>query len=368
MNNRRIYQSILIFISIVILSFNEHRQNDSNGISDDQNYLKLEQYLDKIAKKKDFVGSILVDIKGEKIISRSYGLSNLNKNIKNTSKTVYDIGSLTKQFTAAAIIKLETLGSLSLNDNLTKYFVGVPEDKMHISIHHLLTHSSGLPSHLGEDYEITTSNKFINDSFKQELMFMPGDGYNYSNIGYSLLGIIIEKVSDMTYEQFLYKYLWKEAKMENTGYTRPSYDEDKIAIGYDSNGEEWGKPNSKKWDRNSPYWNLKANGGIMSTIDDMYMWHLALQTDVILSSEEKKKFFTPYVSEGNGSQSHYAYGWVISNTQRKTRLATHNGSNGIFYADFWRFLDENITIIILTNKFNKNSLRVASQISNLIFE
>lgn len=100
--------------------------------------------------------------------------------------------------------------------------------------------------------------------------------------------MIIEKVSGQSYEAYLYENLWKPAQMEMTGYTRPAFDTNLIAIGYDSDDKAWGKPTDKEWDKTAPYWHLKGNGGILSTTEDLYKWHKALQSKLILSDEAKQ--------------------------------------------------------------------------------
>ena len=120
---------------------------------------------------------------------------------------------------------------------------------------------------------------------KSTLKFKVGSDYSYSNIGYSLLAIIIEKVTGQTYEQYLYENLWKSSGMETTGYSRPNFDADLIAIGYGKNYENWGKPTEKKWNGNAPYRHLLGNGGILTTSEDMFKWHKSLLTENVLSIE-----------------------------------------------------------------------------------
>ena len=327
--------------------------------------IKIEKYLSNL-EATGFSGAVLVDIKGEKIISKGYGFSDREKQLKNHSNTVFDIGSITKQFTAAGILKLEMMGKLSVEDKLSKYFP-VPEDKAAITIHHLLTHSAGLPGGIGDDYENISTQDFLGSAFNTQLLFAPGEGYKYSNVGYSILAVIIEKISGKSYEHFLYENLWKPAGMEQTGYSRPDFKDENIAIGYHRNGKIWGKPNEQNWNLDAPFLNLKGNGGILSTAEDMYKWDKALKTDKILSADALEKYVTPYVKEGQDAQSYYAYGWAIYTTSRGTKLVAHNGGNGIFFADFWRYVNDGVTIIVLTNRADRYSRIIASQIGGVIF-
>jgi CubicO group peptidase (beta-lactamase class C family) len=308
-------------------------------------------YLDTL-EHAGFSGTVLVEFQGTLVISQGYGYSDLLERRKNSPHTVFDIGSVTKQFTAAAILKLETEGRLSTEDKLGRYFENVPPDKAGITIHHLLRHSSGLKSNIGRDYDSITVAAFVDSVLKSQLRFPCGTTFSYSNIGYSLLGIIVEKVSGMSYEAYLYRSLWQPAGMEYTGYRRPNFDAKLIATGYHYDDEVWGKPTEKRWDVNGPFWHLKGNGGILSTTEDLLKWDRALATDRILSDSAKAKMYHPTLGEDDDRNSYYGYGWDVHKTRRNTMLYWHNGSNGIFFADFYRFVDEGATVIVLANKSN----------------
>jgi CubicO group peptidase (beta-lactamase class C family) len=308
-------------------------------------------YLDTL-EQAGFSGAVLVEFQDKVVISKGYGYSDLSHQRKNSPRTVFDIGSVTKQFTAAAILKLEMEGKLSINDRLTRFFENVPTDKSEITIHHLLRHSSGLRSVIGRDYDSISVASFVDSVMRSPLRFPCGTAFSYSNIGYSLLGIIIERVSGMTYETYLYENLWRPAGMEQTGYRRPEFDEALVATGYDNDDREWGKPTKKQWDVDGPYWHLKGNGGVLSTTEDLYRWHHALATDRVLSEQSKEKMYHPKLRDGEDRASYYAYGWDVLRTPRNTTDYWHNGSNSIFYADFHRFIDESTTVIVLTNKSN----------------
>ncbi len=324
---------------------------------------KVAEYLSTI-EHQGFHGAVLVVQEGKNIISEGFGLSDIDKNIPNTDSTIFDIGSITKQFTAAGILKLEMNGKLSVEDLMSKYFDDVPDDKKDITLHHLLTHSAGFPGGIGDDYEDISTEDFISRALNTPLRFTPGSDYNYSNVGYSLLAIIIEKVSGQSYENFLRENLFLPAGMESTGYLIPKWNGSLMATGY-RNNNRWGKP-TEKWTSGQVSWHLKGNGGILSTVKDMYKWHEALLTDDILSAEAKAKYYKPHVREGEGAESFYAYGWAIFPTPRKTNLIAHNGGNGVFFADFWRYLEEDLTIIVMCNSSNRYAERIASQIAGII--
>jgi CubicO group peptidase (beta-lactamase class C family) len=327
---------------------------------------RVSDYLNKL-EAVGFTGSVLVEINGGKVISHGYGLRNAAEKQKNTPGTVFDIGSITKQFTAAGILKLEMQGKLTTSDKITKYFPGAPADKSGITIHQLLRHIAGLPSVVGGDYDKISEDEFIGKVMQAPLKFQPGARFSYSNVGYSLLAIIIERVSGQKYEQFLYDNLWHPAGMEMTGYSRPVFDKEMIATGYKED-VEWGKPTGKEWGGDAPFWHLKGNGGVLSTTEDMYKWHRALLTDSILSKEAKEKYYHPQFRPGENENSYYAYGWAIRKTPRNTILAWHSGTNRVFCSDFYRYIDEGVAILFLSNKAHPDFRETDRIISKIIFD
>jgi CubicO group peptidase (beta-lactamase class C family) len=327
---------------------------------------KVETYLAEL-EKVGFMGSVLVELNGEVIISKGYGFSDFEKKIKNSPLSVFDVGSITKQFTAAAILKLEMQGKLFTDDKITNFFENVPEDKKSISIHDLLRHQSGLISNVGKDFEKISEEEFLEKVFTSELKFKNRTRFSYSNVGYSLLAMIIEKVSNQNYETYLYENLWKPAQMEMTGYTRPEFDADMVSVGYYNDNSVWGKPNEKEWDKSAPYWHLKGNGGILSTTEDLYKWHKCLMTNLVLSEEATQKMYHPELRPEETKKAYYAYGWDVSQTKRKTTSVWHNGSNRILYADFLRFIDEGVTMIMLSNKSHPSFNYLNFEISRIIF-
>ncbi|MGB3343123.1 MAG: serine hydrolase [Aequorivita sp.] len=354
--------SIAILMTLFFHTISFAQQKNTNQITE-----RIETYITEL-EKVGFSGTVLIELDGKKVISKGYGYRNLELKERNTTNTIFGIGSLTKQFTSSAILKLEMQGKLTTSDTITKYFQNVPVDKSTITIHDLLRHQSGLQSNLVGDYDSISETDFLDTLMKSPLRFKTGTDFSYSNIGYSLLAIIIEKVSGQTYEQYLYENLWKPAGMETTGYSRPKFDTVLVAIGYGKNDTVWGKPTSKNWNGNEPYLNLKGNGGILSTTEDLYKWNKALMTDNILSKEAKQKLYHPKLRPNEENDSYYAYGWDVHKTARNTSRVWHNGSNNIFYADFMRFIDEKTTLIFMSNKSNRDLDRLNFEVAKIIFE
>ena len=335
----------------------------------DQDPRQVAQRLDEHMRRLvpfGYSGSLLVAKDGEVVLANGYGLADRENRVPVTAETVFDIGSITKQFTAAAILRLEMEGKLSVNDPVSRWFDGVPADKQSMTLHHLLTHSSGLRDGFGGDYEVAERDSLADVILRSELLWAPGTRYQYSNAGYSLLGTVVEKASGMGYERYLREKLWAPAGMTRTGYRGVQWRPGELAVGY-REGARWGTPVDHLWAPDGPYWNLRANGGVLSTVTDLFRWHQALDGDAILNAEAKRKLWTPHVPEDEEGRSHYGYGWAIFNTQRGTKLIAHNGGNGVFFADFRRYVDEGVVILVMSNTTEAPAERTLSAVARTVF-
>ncbi len=320
---------------------------------------RLDKTLNEFATK-GWSGSVLVASKGEILLEKGYGFADRESKRLQMAETIFSIGSITKQFTAAGILKLESMGLLSVDDRLSKYFSNVPSDKSGITIHQLLTHSAGYDGAIGDDYENVSAEAFAELAFASPLLFSPGTQYNYSNVGYSLLGIIITKVSGLDYEMFLHKNLWKPAGMTKTGYLLPGHKPAALAVGY-RNGERWGTALDRPWSTDGPGWHLRANGGVLSTVGDMYRWYVALRDHKVLPESATTKLFTPHIAEGPDGMSFYGYGWTIQELDGK-RIIWHNGGNGVYNANMGFVPDDDICIIVSSNSNNVISDDISLQL------
>ncbi|WP_219519011.1 serine hydrolase domain-containing protein [Nonomuraea ceibae] len=269
---------------------------------------------------------------------QGFGLADRATRTAATCDTAYDIMSITKQFTAAAILKLEVLGELRVTDPISAHLGrAVPAGKRGITVQHLLTHTSGLPESLGDDYAPLTRDDLLARAMSAPLRTPPGAEFHYSNTGYSVLAAVIETVSGLSYERFLAKHLFAPAGMTSTGYVLPRWKPGQVAVEYDATGRSMGRPHEHPWGANGPYWNLHGNGGMLSTARDLFRWHRALMGDAVLPASAKTKLFTAYVPTGNDGES-YGYGWNILRTDGG-RIAWHNGGNSWSLAAYARSLD-----------------------------
>ncbi|MEK7794138.1 MAG: serine hydrolase domain-containing protein, partial [Candidatus Hydrogenedentota bacterium] len=329
-------------LSILPFSASAHETIVSGALGQE-----LDAYLARI-EANGFSGVVLVAKGDEVILAKGYGYADREARRRCTTDTAFDIGSITKQFTGAAILKLEEMGKLNTEDKIGKHFDDVPKDKRAITLHLLLTHSSGLRDVFGPDYVEMTRDGIIQTAMEGRLKFGVGERYFYSNSGYSLLAAIVELLTGASYESFLREQFFAPLGMTKTGYRLPSYSDEEVAVGYNKDAGRWGTPTEKLWAKDGPYWNLRGNGGILSTVWDMYTWHKALLDDSALTAASREKYFAPYADEG-GDRSHYGYGWVNLKTPRGTTVYTHNGGNGIFFADCFRYVEERVFIMAMTN-------------------
>lgn len=278
-----------------------------------------------------FSGAIIVTHGGEVVLREGYGLADRETRRPYTPATVQSHGSITKQMTGAAILLLESRGELSVDDPIDRYFDDLPDDKGAITIHQLLTHSSGLPGGVGPDEEPIGARVYLDRLRAEPLQFDPGSGYGYSNAGYSLLGMIVERVSEQSYETFLREELLLPAGLNETGYLLPGWGRDRLAVGY-RDGERWGLTHGRGWIDDGPSWHARANGGLHTTVDDMRRWLKTVRGHGVLDTEAVRRWTTGRVKEGS-SDSRYGYGWVARDTEWGPMIA-HNGSNRVFTADF----------------------------------
>ena len=186
----------------------------------------------------------------------------------------------------------------------------------------------------GNDFEFITKKDFLNEVFSYEPLSAPGTAYNYSNVGYSILAIIIEQVSGQQYEDFVNQYLFEPAGMTQTGYLLPEWDSGEIAKGYRNSFQDIGTM-IDLYKEHGISWHLKGNGGINSTTEDMYKWYRAMKENIIIPESLKEQQFKPHIVSSIEWNS--SYGWGVTETSRKTKVISHSGANPAYYSDILWF-------------------------------
>ncbi len=323
----------------------------------------LESYLDRLGEG-GCSGHVLV-ARGEKVLfARGIGLADREEKRPWTPATLTPVGSITKQFTGAAVMKLAEAGKLSVEDSLADHLQDVPPDKTGITLQQLLTHTSGLWDISRElpDKEWIDRDDMLATVLEHPLQDEPGKRYEYSNTGFSFLAAIVEKRSGRPYDRFVREELLRPAGMPDSGYLQKDFDRARLAVGYDE-GRRWGTLPDDVYTAEGPSWVLLGNGGIISSAEQMQRWALALLDGKILSKESIELMWTPLVDESNGAgASHYGFGWSIVEIGGR-RVVTHNGGNGIFFADFAIVPQERLIVFLSTN-----ALRECRAVNNLLVE
>jgi CubicO group peptidase (beta-lactamase class C family) len=334
---------------------------------------KIDELLKAYNNLRIFNGSVLVAEKGEVILKNGYGYANFEWEIPNSADTKFRLGSVTKQFTAMLILQLVEESKLNLDDKVSEYLDYYPKDKADkITIHHLLTHSSGIPSytnnpdfHRNHSRTRYTPEDFIKTFMDEKLDFEPGSKFNYSNSGYFVLGAIIEKISGKTYDENLRFRIFNKAGMNNSGYDHNDIIIEKKAAGYNRLINIY--RNAPFIDMSTPY----SAGSLYSTVEDLYLWDQVLYTNKLLSKENLNKMFTPYIKTDLGFL--YGYGWGVENKKignkvDSVRVISHGGSIYGFNSLIVRLVDDKNLIVLLNNTGNTNLSEIAGKIERILYD
>lgn len=318
----------------------------SNGIN--KNFQsKITNYINDYSKDYKFNGTILV-AQGNKIVfNKAFGMADSEKNIENTSQTVFEIASITKQFTASAILMLQEKKLLSVQDSLSKYIPDYPNGD-EIKIYNLLNHTSGIPDHMElvesiESGEHTYNFEELIELFKDEpLDFETGTEFEYSNSNYIVLGYIIEQISKMNYKEYIQENILKPLSLNNTGFISNKEEIINKAIGYysiDDSEYEYEKAIDTEG-------SLIASAGEMySTVEDLYKWENALYAGKIINKKSLKDMFTPNLND-------YGYGWFVDESTKGNKSIYHGGNLSGYTSYVKRNIDKKYLIIVLSNREN----------------
>ncbi len=333
----------ILTISLLLLGFFSSLQ------AQEQLRPKLNNYLNEITANKSFSGTVLI-AKGNKILlNQGYGFADLKKTVQVKSDTKFYIASITKQFTATAILKLEEQGKLKTTDLIGKFFKDFPPDKAQITIHQLLAHTAGLAQNYTAD-GIINRDEMVKAVLAEPLKNPIGENFGYGNDGYSLLAAIVEIISGQTYENFFKQNLLNPAKMKNTGF--------------------WGEPNvlianTKREitaDVKMPNWGFRGSGGMYSTAKDLFKWQQALFTNKIIDSKQsREKLLTP---NNQTSKGMHAYGWFISKTKSGAKVYWTAGYEDFGHNGIVKVYPDGTVIIVLTNSGDIDGKPARDLVSN----
>jgi CubicO group peptidase (beta-lactamase class C family) len=348
----KIFKTLLILFFVASLS--------AQNVTTSFDQLLQEKYPD------DGPGAtVLITKKGKVLYRNAFGNANLENAIVMNPNHVFEIGSITKQFTAVSILMLEEEGKLSIQDKLSTYLPSYPNGDQ-ITIHHLLNHTSGVKSYT----EMPGLNTFgkndkspmeIIDYFKDESVdFKPGEQWHYNNSGYIILGYIIEKVTGITYEDFIQQRIFDELGMKNSYYGDKSRIIKNRASGYQPTAQ--GLQNATQISMTIPY----AAGSLMSCVDDMFLWHKAIRDNTLISAKSKAKAHTNTVLN-NGERTNYGYGWQINELNNKQSIE-HGGGIFGFVTQGVYVPDEDIYAIILTNANGNSPQEITLRLASMVMD
>ncbi|MBI3792443.1 MAG: beta-lactamase family protein [Gemmatimonadetes bacterium] len=236
-----------------------------------------------VLERQGMSGVFLVSARGRTILHKGYGLANRATRRPFTPDVVVQIGSNTKDFTAVAILQLAERGKLSLGDRLVRWFPDAPADKRDITLAQLLDHTSGFEEYAGDDFAAVTRDQFVAHLMASALVAPPGREEHYSNPAYGLLAVIIERISGTSYDVYVRDHILAPLGLTHTGFLLPKFDRSRIAHGYGAKGEE-GPIIDRPHATDGPYWNLRGNGGMLSTLADMDRFYRALfETETLVT-------------------------------------------------------------------------------------
>ena len=320
---------------------------------------RIEQYMAAQFARGQFNGTVLLAKNGQVLFSRGYGMANLEHDVPCTPDTKFRLGSITKQFTAMAILILQERGKLAVTDKVKKFIPGAPKTWDDITIHHLLTHTSGIPNYTSfPDFLKTLRSPITLDEliakFKDKpLDFKPGDKFKYSNSGYVVLGRIVETASGGQYAAFLKEAIFDPLEMHDTGYDNFATVLKNRASGY-SRLLGLASANTAYIDMSIPH----AAGALYSTVLDLLKWDRALDSEKLLPRKSIEAMFTPF-------RDRYAYGWSIDKKLDQLRHA-HGGGIPGFVTFIERFPAEKLLIVALSNIEGSRVDRIGNDIAAIV--
>lgn len=321
---------------------------------------KVEAYMEAAVRNAHFSGTILIARNGVPLVSRAYGMANVELHTPNSTATVYDLASVSKQFTATLIMQLMEQGKLDVTKSICTFIERCPPAWQPITLRHLLSHTSGIPNFSSlPDWDEQLSHRNYSRStllalFRDlPLEFTPGTRYRYSNSGYFLLGLVIEKVTQRAYGEVLRSNITEPIGMVHTSFNDNRLLVEHRATGYYSLGTSFITA------RQMSLSTLLGSGGIQSTTEDLLRWDRALYTDQLLSPASRREMFTPVL---NG----YGYGWQIGESLGRSRV-DHSGSFRGFSTYIVRFLRDSLTVIVLSNSDRASGSGTGMDLARIAF-
>jgi CubicO group peptidase (beta-lactamase class C family) len=306
------------------------------------------------------------------IYQKAFGKANLELGVNMTPNNVFEIGSITKQFTAVSILMLVEQGKLKLDDEITKYIEDYPTHGHSIKIHHLLSHTSGIGTFTASDEWYNnrkkdyTKEEFISLFKKLPMLYAPGKKYHYSNTGYFLLGIVLEKISNQSYVAFINEYIFKPLEMKNSYYGSKSKITLNRASGYNNAKnkiEEDFNDSETVYAEVIHFSHFHSAGAILSTVNDLFLWNRAIRNNKLINEKNTIKAFTNYQLI-DGGNTNYGYGWAIDEINGIPSIE-HNGGTFCFRSNSIYLPKEDVFVVVLSNRTYSNPDYVSTKMAAL---
>jgi CubicO group peptidase (beta-lactamase class C family) len=352
---QKIKKNMLLFIAITCISIGQSQTKEA----------KIDQLLNSKFNSKTSGATVLITQKGKTMYRKAFGLANLELGIKMKPENIFEIGSMTKQFTAISILMLVEQGKVNLQDEITKFIPDYPTHGQKITVHHLLNHTSGIKSYtkMRKLFKVARNDmkplEVINFFRDEPVDFNPGEKFKYNNSGYIILGYIIEKISELSYAEYVQQNIFDKLNMTNSMYANHSKLIKKRASGYH---DRKGYQNAMFISYTLPY----AAGALMSTIDDMSLWQQALTNNKLLKKETLKKAYTNYTLN-NGEKINYGYGWNIKTINNEVSHE-HGGSIFGFKSMGVYIPSKDVYVVTLTNCDCISPTQLTREITKIILE
>ena len=318
----------------------------------------VDEHIKAEMQRQRIAGLSVAVIKEGKIVKvEGYGFGNIELNVPARPETVYKIGSVSKQFIATGIMILVEEGKVSLDDKISKFLEGTPDTWKDITVRHLLTHTSGIVREAPgfDPLKIQNDADVIKTAYPLPLRFAPGEKWEYCNVGYFTLAEIIRKVTGKPWDDYLKERVFGPLDMNATRTTTITE-----MVPNRANGYEW---RNGKQQNAQIYFALRPSGAFLSTVLDLAKWDAVLYTDKVLKQSVRDQMWTR-VKLNDGTSSDYGFGWQLE-TVRGHNLVSHGGSLPGFRASLLRFVNDKLTVVVLTNSDNANPRDVALKVAGL---
>jgi CubicO group peptidase (beta-lactamase class C family) len=342
-----------LFLTLSLLPLTIVAQQDS-----------IDVFIANQMEQQGIIGLSIGIVKNGKIIkAKGYGQASIELDIPASEKTVYKIGSVSKQFIAVGIMKLVQEGKLKVSDPITKFIKDAPSKWNSITIRHLLNHTSGLPVEPPgfDGMKEQADSIYIKEAFADTLSFAPGSKFEYSNFGYFVLADIIRVTSHLSFSEYMKRNIFEELGLSSTRTTSLDAIIQHRAAGYVkiANGSTLNAPN---------YIALRPSGAFLSNINDLLKWEMDMQNNKLLTQKiwnqmQEDKIKTPLTMDNEAI--YYGYGWLVNNVNGK-QLMHHGGSLPGFRSLFLRYVEDKTAIVILTNFESTDTYRIAFGIAALL--